>query len=372
MKLWDCTNGWHDLLDELCVLFCKLCKVSKVRKVKITNMAHSSRKDQQQQQIIPENFYDNLLVNQNASTYIVHKILEQIINEGAQILHTKYLQSQIKPYASRTLARELVMNASWALEPIGPNDITAQPDEDLEIPPIDEWAGGVLPVRSADATGLRSAVPPPRETKVQTSNSTRPHPQVVAEKKQMPPPESKSTTSQTTHRSAKGAPQKEAPRKKPKPQVSEAVAITRAFEEAKKKTAVSMKAVTVDSDFSVIQITEPKGLPPALIVPKVTTKRAQHVEQPQTAGRQQARAVIRKPQPQQKRRVVPKLVEPDTPIFDEEIAEVSYSDKFICAPGVTFKDGTVVKSRAQQANPNQMTRAQYEAYLEEMKRGDSN
>ena len=336
-------------------------------------MAHSSRKDSQQQPQLPENYYDNLLLTQQKSTKIIHDLLEEIITDGARILHTKYIMSQIIPYASKTLARELVMNASWALEPIGPNDVIAEPDDDLEIPPIDEWAGGVLPVRSAEATGLRAAAPPPRETNRTTSSSTRPHATtIVAQQKPVQQPEARSTVSIASHRS-RGAgntahKDKETARKKVKPPVSEAVAITRAFEEAKKKTAVSMKAVTVDSDFSVIQITEPKGLPPALIIPKVQTKKSTKVEQPSTITRVAPRSYMTRQNNQPKKKTLPKLVEPDTPIFDEEIAEVSYSDKFVPAPGVTFKDGNTVKSRAQQANPNQMTRAQYEAYLEEMKK----
>ena len=339
-------------------------------------MAHSSRKESNQAPQVPENYYDNLLITQQKPTNIIHDILEQIISDGARILHTKYLISQIIPYASKNLARELVMNASWALEPIGPNDVVAEPDEDLEIPPIDEWAGGVLPVRSAEATGLRASAPPPREptTKSSTTASSIRNAHSIpqnTEKPRVSQPESKSTTSQLSHRSrGPNKQEKEPPKKKPKPPVSEAVAITRAFEEAKKKTAVSMKAVTVDSDFTVIQISEPKGLPPALIVPKVTTKRATRSDQQATSVQRAApRTIVRpKPQAQQKKRQMPKLIEPDVPIFDEEIAEISYSDKFVPAPGVTFKDGSTVKSRAQQANPNQMTRAQYEAYLEEMKK----
>ena len=131
-----------------------------------------------------------------------------------------------------------------------------------------------------------------------------------------------------------------------------------------------MKAVTVDSDFTVIQINEPHGLPPALIVPKVTTKRASHVGDNNSSVSRQPKPSLVKPVPPPKKRQVQKLIETDTPIFDDEISEISYSDKFVCAPGVTFKDGSTVKSRAQQSNPNQMTRAQYEQYLEEMKRGD--
>jgi hypothetical protein len=69
-----------------------------------------------------------------------------------------------------------------------------------------------------------------------------------------------------------------------------------------------------------------------------------------------------------KRRKAAPLLPPDAPVFDEEVAAISYSDRFVCAPGVTFKDGAAVKSRPPVANTTQMTRAQYEAYLQEMMR----
>ena len=334
-------------------------------------MTHSSRRDEKQASQVPEFFYDIFMAEQKISTDAVRDVIEQIVFDGASILHTKYLQSQIKPYASKTLARELVMNASWALEPLGDNSVFAEPDNDLDLPPIDEWAGGVLPVRSPDAIGLRSAIPPPRENKNPPTAGNKHRPQTSSNQTSRTAPSVE--TKPSANGSFKGRSNqqpKETPKKKPKPAVSEAVAITRLFEEAKKKTSIAMKSVTVDSDFTVIQITEPHGLPPALIVPKVTTKRATHVNENPVAVSRGPKPSIVKPAPPPKKKTTTKLIEPDLPIFDEEVAEVSYSEKFVCAPGVTFKDGNVVKTRAQQANPNQMTRAQYEQYLEELKRGD--
>jgi hypothetical protein len=40
---------------------------------------------------------------------------------------------------------------------------------------------------------------------------------------------------------------------------------------------------------------------------------------------------------------------------------VPYSDRFVWAPGMTFRDGTSVKSRAQITNTAQMTRTQSDA-----------
>jgi hypothetical protein len=128
-----------------------------------------------------------------------------------------------------------------------------------------------------------------------------------------------------------------------------------------------MKAITVDADFTVIQIAEPKGLPPALIVPKVATRAR---PPPRAAAAAAAARPARPPPPKKdaKRRRVAPLLLPDAPLFDEEVAAISYSERFVCAPGVTFKDGGTVKSRPPVANTAQMTRAQYDAYLEEMMR----
>jgi hypothetical protein len=158
--------------------------------------------------------------------------------------------------------------------------------------------------------------------------------------------------------------------KKAAPVVTEAQIITKAFEEARKKTNSAMKAVTVDSDFTVIQINEPKGLPPALIVPAVSTKsKAQPPKAPPTTAAvpRVTRPVVSRKE-MKKRRPNTALVQADVPIFDEEVANISYSDKFVCSPGVTFKDGTIVKSRPPVVNTAQMTRAQYHTYLEEMKK----
>jgi hypothetical protein len=160
--------------------------------------------------------------------------------------------------------------------------------------------------------------------------------------------------------------------KKPPPVITEAQIITKAFEEARKKTNSSMKAVTVDSDFAVIQINEPKGLPPALIIPSVSTKsKAPPVKVSAGASipvvPRVTRPTVSRSQPK-KRRPQTVLVQPDLPKFDEEVANISYADKFVCAPGVTFKDGSTLKSRPPLVNNSQMTKAQYAVYLEEMKR----
>lgn len=339
-------------------------------------MSHSSRiQSQNIQSSSPEYHFDNLLIQEQVGYDVVHSIIDQLITAGAKILHMKYIKSQIMPYASRTLARELVLNASWALEPIDNNDIFVQPDEDLDIPAIDEWASGVLPVRGSDSPGLRTSVTPQRELRRPTTTTHRARSQNTSGETNNESAGPASSRTSNTHVSARSPhntiPNKES-KKRQKPPPTEAQVIIKAFEEAKKKTAVTMKAVTVDSDFSVIQITEPKGLPPSLIVPKIGTKNKIPGKNEAIASRQNVAnkrgTTVGRRQDRAKKKQLPKLLEPDTPVFDDVMNELSYSDKFVCAPGVTFKDGNVVKSRPPLSNAAQMTRQQYEDYLSEMKK----
>jgi hypothetical protein len=301
-----------------------------------------------------------------STTDDVREVIADLVAAGAHILYMRYIESQKLPYACRTLARELVLNASWTSIPIDSAEIFAEPDDDLVIPPIDEWAGGVLPVRNSEASSLRCSVTPQRDLR---KTATLHRPLAVAAE---PPPEAR--VAGTTLRSSlvpRAAPPARSGQRRPRaaPVLTEAQVITRTFEEARKRTNITMKAVTVDSDFTVIQITEPKGLPPALIVPKVTMK-AKAPARPT-----QVTAVVRVARPggkttEQKKRRRPQsmLIQPDVPVFDEEVANISYSERFVCAPGVTFRDGTAVKTRPQVIDSTQMTRVQYDAYLEEMRK----
>lgn len=324
-------------------------------------------REAQNSQPVNENLLDLNFFQHNESIFFVREVLDDIITQGAEILHLKYLRSQIKPYASRTLAQELIMNTSWAFEPLGFADITIESDEDIDLPAIDEWAGGVIPVRDADANALRLAVTPVREVR-RTITTTQSKLKLDTDSVATPSGTSTRSGAVSSSSVSKAKNKQETQvRQVRKPQISVADELRKTFEEQKKKTAQSLKSCTVDADFSIIQIVEPHNLPPSLIVPKVTTKKALKSE-PSTTQIRAVRPPAPTKQAAPRRKPLPKLVEPDTPIFDEEMHEINYGDKFVCAPGVTFKDGNVVKSRPQQSNPNQMTKAQYEHYLEEMKK----
>ena len=77
-------------------------------------------------------------------------------------------------------------------------------------------------------------------------------------------------------------------------------------------------------------------------------------------------ATIKKPEA--KKRLPPKIIETDQPKFDTELAEVTFADRIALSPGVTFREGNIVKARPPVVDENQMTRSQYEQYLEEMMR----
>jgi hypothetical protein len=308
--------------------------------------------------------FDSYIQESQQSADAANAIITQLIVDGAKIIYMRYIESQKMPYACRTLGRELVLNASWASIPLDMREIVAEPDADLGLPPIDEWAGGVLPVRNSDPASLRTSVTPQREfRKTITLYRSRITPDEESEKKPGPTNPRPVIPHSPTNKSAKP--------KKQIPTLSEAEIITRAFEEARKKTNMSMKALTVDSDFTVIPIAELKGLPPALIIPAVSTK-TKAAAAPKSTSVLSAIPKVARPTPGRKevkrKRPSSILLQPDLPVFDEEVANISYSDRFVCAPGVTFKDGQTVKSRPQAVNTSQMTRVQYESYLEEMKR----
>jgi hypothetical protein len=307
----------------------------------------------------PDYLLEGKLQETHTSTIDVFAIIDSLISNGAQILYTRYIESQKIPYASRTLSRELVLNASWASMPLDSRSPIADPDSDLALPAIDEWAGGVLPVRGSDPSSLRCSVTPQREVR-RTQTLRRP----LALLEEPPPPRERPKAAASVGRPAGARPAREG--RAVAIVITEGERITKAFEEARKRTNVPMKAITVDSDFTVIQIAEPKGLPPALIVPKVVTRS----RPPQRPSAAIAARPIGPPTAKKdtKRRKVPPLLQPDVPAFDEEVAAISYSDRFVCAPGVTFKDGATVKSRPPVVNTTQMTRAQYDAYLQEMMR----
>ncbi|KAH0785544.1 hypothetical protein GPJ56_010565 [Histomonas meleagridis] len=332
-------------------------------------MSRLSTKQSQILPTIPEFYYEQKILDSQETNNAIYEVIDKIINDCSEIIYKKYIQTQLIPYASRTIAEELLVNASWTMIPIYDENINAEPDEDLELPPIDEWAGGVLPIREqSDLTCLRCSVTPQRDTRKtpRTIHSTRtqsgqPFPEKLTSKDINKTP--LTFTSRSFQKKDSSHTKTET-----KPHLTEAQIITKAFEEAKKKTKSPMKSITVDSNFSVIQINEPKTLPPTIIVPKVSITKPVKPTQAIHANRHSTQ---QREKPMKRRKSQTKLLEQDNPVFDEEITDIPFDHKFVCSPGVTLKDGNFVKSKAPQANNLQLTRAQFEQYLDEMKKNDN-
>lgn len=393
-------------------------------------MAHTSKgKDSSP---MSEFFYDNLILENQSANKAVRDVINDLITRCATIIHKKELMSQRIPFSVQSLTNEMLMNVTWAYPPLDNIDFIESPenqfcnnfdpDDDLEIPPIDEWASGVLPVRNAEATGLRTAVDPTPKApsgvpktgshigrRRPTTNSNRTsnvnltsmvtsqsiqsnEPNAITEIEQSQASIQQPNSSPTVR--AKIASQTQAVKKRVKPPPTTADTILRTFEDVRKKANISTKNVTVDSDFTVIQITEPHGLPPSLIVPRIQTKKLNN-DSNNDDGRTNNRsarfkggntknstssargtkasqmirttATIKKPEAP-KKRPPPKIIETDQPKFDTEISDFNFTDRISLNPGVTFKEGNLVKSRPPQNNTNQLTRSQYEEYYQEMVR----
>ncbi|OHT08348.1 hypothetical protein TRFO_04988 [Tritrichomonas foetus] len=156
---------------------------------------------------------------------------------------------------------------------------------------------------------------------------------------------------------------------KPAKPAGESVLIQKIFEETKKNTN---KNITIDSDFNIIEVAENKILASSLIVPKVATKKSPKIDsvvkKPLNKGKgistySKVRSSLGVSKKTTKKRTLPKLIEADSPIFDDETTQGDITDVFECAPGVTLKDGSFVKSKSKPLKPNEFTRAQYNDYI---------
>jgi hypothetical protein len=145
--------------------------------------------------------------------------------------------------------------------------------------------------------------------------------------------------------------------------VIEEPAISKLFEEKRNQMVRATKNVTIDMDLNIIPVQELKGLGPALIVPKVTGGKGRKVSEPAAQpGRRPPKAVPEKPKAVPKKKAALAYLEPDLPIFEENPGEASVAERIVCVPGVTLRDGALVKTRSRRVNPDAITFAQYEEY----------
>ena len=69
-----------------------------------------------------------------------------------------------------------------------------------------------------------------------------------------------------------------------------------------------------------------------------------------------------------KRKALPSLVDAEAPKFDEDTVEMNMTERFVCMPGVTFRDGSSVKSKPMHVREGAITRMQYEQYRRDLER----
>ena len=297
--------------------------------------------------------FEEVLLEQTTAERCAREFLDDLLTNCAEIVHTNYLQTQIKPYAARTIAQELIMNASWAKLCVGPQIFGIVPDDDLEIPRVDQWCNGALTVEDPATVQLRSSICEFREPEKQGK------PRRAADDRTISLTQISSQSSFI--QSGIFAARKPANTVKAK---QEPNAIIKMFDEAKKQQLQSgTKNVTVDAELHVIPIQEPKALNPSLIVPRVTMKKAakQDVSPAPRRVKPKNHVTPTRRKKASSKTILPGLLEEDKPIFDEEVAQASVSDKFVCMPGVTLREGGIVKSSPSPQKVGGLTKSQYEA-----------
>jgi hypothetical protein len=137
----------------------------------------------------------------------------------------------------------------------------------------------------------------------------------------------------------------------------------------RRQTSNPNAKVTLDTDLTVISVAEPKSFGPALVVPKITAKNPARTDSVQLLPRRVARKPPEKAiaAARKRRAQLSRLVEPDVPAFDEMASDITIGERVLCAPGVTLREGTLVKSKPRDRNPGLMTMSQYEEYIKQLK-----
>ena len=309
-----------------------------------------------------ENFLipEDVFANQIASEAIVSDIIEEIISHGAQILHEKYIASHIKSYAVHTLSMKLIADAVLCFQYLDSSDVITDPDDNLEIPRIDEWSAGVLPFCNPETAVIRPNIQPTRVFETPVSDVELP-----IEISSPAPPIKKEDVKFFSKTERRTIMENKIKTKKP----SESVGFSRVFENTKKRTSSQQRNITIDSDLNIIEIQEAKNLPPPLIVPHISTKKAP-VAESNPRPTQLQKVPIRKFRPE-KKKIIPKLIDVDSPKFESEAVQQAFqADKIVIAPGVTIRDGNSIKSRPPLPS-NVMSRAQYEEYIESLKQAST-
>ncbi|EAY17793.1 hypothetical protein TVAG_016230 [Trichomonas vaginalis G3] len=323
--------------------------------------------------LIPDDFFKYQLESQ---TEIRH-LIDDILAKSLFIARKHELMNEKSKYAAKTIAQELLLNATAAAFTLDTEITDIDADEDIELPKPDQWCSGVIPLITPDSINFRTTVLPERNN----PHVNLPKPQ----KKEPAATPSQNQPKQTSQQSSPSRPQKltkemktptmskqDATRSRSmlsqsyiKANITPATQILKAFEISKKQTQGSGRNFTVDQENNIIPIHDPKQLANVLIVPRIAAKRSK----PEEVVAQPRKY---KPPPpmtrisNKKKKAVSKLISPDQPIFDEDIPDYSL-DKIAVNPGVTIKDGQNVRNIPKPEVEDKITKAQYDEYIKTLK-----
>ena len=310
----------------------------------------------------------------------IQEIINVLINDSYSIIRDKKLDEKKNSYAASTLSKELLINASFALFELGPQIESVEADEDLELPKPDQWCSGVIEFVKPEEIHYRTNELPERNPPTEKNKKEKEKKiskTVIQTNKTVSDSSAKSTTRRNQQKQARSSSINSNLIQQPisndfhqeisKPQVPHSTALVNKYESFKKQMMNAGKNFTVDSEMNVIPINDPKIASNLLIVPRVTAKKANKPVDMAQTQQKKARSNIQLSRPLRKRHnPTSKLIPTDQPIFDNDIPDVS-ADHFIIKPGVTIKDGTMVKSAPLSFQTNKYTRNQYNEYVQQIK-----
>lgn len=323
----------------------------------------------------PDDFFNMQLESQIE----IKLLINDLINNSVRIARSHELWNEKSKYAAKTISQELLLNATAAEFTLDQELIDINPDDDLELPRPDQWCSGVIPLITPDAINFRTTVLPERNNPhVVVPKPPKKEPQATPEKKESP--QRHAVQQQSTNKSQKLSKEFKTPTQSNadnsrsrsmlsqsymKTNLSPATQILKAFEISKKQTQGSGRNFTIDSENNVIPIHDPKQLANVLIVPRVQTKRPKQ-EETVSQPRKYKPAAVPVNRLSKKKKAVSRLLQPDQPVFDEEIQDYSATN-MVANAGVTIRDGTLVKNVPKPNDTDKITMAQYEEYIHTLK-----
>jgi len=303
----------------------------------------------------PEDLFSFQIESQNS----IYSVIESILSCCFSRIQEKAILSDIKRVSSQIFMEEIKTNAIFSSFHLGSPLSSVMLDEDLELPPPDSWSCGIITIRDPDTVEIRSDVLVKRDFAPATKRNVEISHKVEISKKIL-----QKTQSQLLN-STRFKPRVAKPDAiHDKSMCTPAQALTKSIDATRKQQSSMAKNITVDSEFNVIPIVEPKSLN-GLIVPKVATKKLRNDDSSQPSRRKGYQISKQKATKSRKANVA--LISSDAPTFDEDAPEFT-TDKVIPSNGVTIKEGSYIKSKPKIDKEEKMTKQQYEAYIHELQK----